>query len=513
MKAFLMHRDQDFDLRQPLPWNEQALTQDLGLNVLFGAMAQGDSFMFEVARRAILGGLADIEAIGYRQSALRDCVSHEAVVREIYEIAVETIEQEKKSFWSFWTPRYAEGILHRGVDALKLLVPMLRRLRAVVDRYGGRFQSPAFVRLFATLRAELSDDYFSTVEVHLRRLQFPGGVLVSAQLGEGNKGTGYVLRKGPDRRKSWLKRILSRRPPLTYQLHPRDETGARALAEVRDQGVNLVGNALAQSTDHILSFFHMLRAELAFYVGCLNLHRQLEEKGAPWCLPGPTAAGDRTYCARDLYDVCLALSMTQRVVGNHVSADGKDLMVITGANQGGKSTFLRSAGLAQLMMQAGMFVPARSFSAELCDGLVTHYKREEDTAMESGKLDEELNRMSRIADKIGRNAMVLCNESFAATNEREGSELAGEITRALVESGVKVLFVTHLYAFARAFYDKRMANAIFLRAERQPDGARTFRVIEGEPLQTSYGKDLYEQIFATRGSTETRAAPQPLAGL
>jgi DNA mismatch repair ATPase MutS len=132
--------------------------------------------------------------------------------------------------------------------------------------------------------------------------------------------------------------------------------------------------------------------------------------------------------------------------------------------------------------------------------------------MESGKLDEELNRMSRIADKIGRNAMVLCNESFAATNEREGSELAGEITRALVESGIKVLFVTHLYAFARAFYDKRMANAIFLRAERRPDGARTFRVVESEPLQTSYGKDLYEQIFATGGSTETRAAPQPLSG-
>ena len=124
--------------------------------------------------------------------------------------------------------------------------------------------------------------------------------------------------------------------------------------------------------------------------------------------------------------------------------------------------------------------------------------------MESGKLDEELSRMSEIADHIDRNTMVLFNESFAATNEREGSEIAMQITRALVESGVRVLFVTHLYPFARAFYDKSMDNVLFLLAERQADGVRTFRLIEGEPLQTSYGKDLYERVFADRIPTEVR---------
>ena len=64
--------------------------------------------------------------------------------------------------------------------------------------------------------------------------------------------------------------------------------------------------------------------------------------------------------------------------------------MITGANQGGKSTFLRSVGLAQLMMQCGMFVAAESLRASVGQRLFTHYKREEDAAMESGKLDEEL---------------------------------------------------------------------------------------------------------------------------
>lgn len=106
-----------------------------------------------------------------------------------------------------------------------------------------------------------------------------------------------------------------------------------------------------------------------------------------------------------------------------MNADERELAIITGANTGGKSTFLRSVGLSQLMMQCGMFVPAKSLSANLCDGLFTHYKREEDTTMESGKLDEELSRMSGIIENITANSMLLFNESFTATNEREGSEI------------------------------------------------------------------------------------------
>jgi DNA mismatch repair ATPase MutS len=195
--------------------------------------------------------------------------------------------------------------------------------------------------------------------------------------------------------------------------------------------------------------------------------------------------------------------MKQKVIGNDINADNKDLVIITGANQGGKTTFLRSIGLAQLMMQCGMFVPAESFSANVCNGLSTHFKREEDVTMKSGKLDEELKRMSEIADHLTSNSMLLFNESFAATNEREGSEIARQITSALLEKDIKVFFVTHQYEFAHRYYGQKMDNAIFLRAERQADGTRTFKLVVGEPWQTSYGEDLYNRIFGTdKGSAQ-----------
>jgi DNA mismatch repair ATPase MutS len=147
------------------------------------------------------------------------------------------------------------------------------------------------------------------------------------------------------------------------------------------------------------------------------------------------------------------------------------------------------------MMQCGMFAPAESFCSNACGSLFTHYKREEDATMKSGKLDEELSRMSDIVDNIKSNSMVLFNESFTATNEREGSEIARQIICALLEKRIKVFFVTHLYGFAHGFYDTKTESAIFLRAERQIDGGRTFKINEGEPLQTSYGEDLYNRIF------------------
>ena len=124
--------------------------------------------------------------------------------------------------------------------------------------------------------------------------------------------------------------------------------------------------------------------------------------------------------------------------------------------------------------------------------------------MTSGKFDEELARMSGIADALTPGSLLLFNESFAATNEREGSEIARQIVRALLETRVKIFFVTHLYEFAHAFWEDKLDNAAFLRAERRADGQRTFKLLLGEPLETSFGADLYQEVFDD--AVETRPA-------
>lgn len=507
MKAFLFYPDRDVDLQQPLPKQAPVLMQDLELETLFGAMARGDRFVWDVVKHVVLSSVNDREVIRHRQQILQDCLSNAAVVKDIYAIAVEAITNEKKDFWGL-SSKYPDIVLHRSMRVLQMFVELLRKVRTLAETHADSFTSNGFTMFFAMLKRELDEDFFTSVRHHLEALEFRSGVLMSAGLGQGNKGVQYVLRKPPEKPQRWIEQFFVERPPAySFAIADRDESGVRALTDLKNRGINLVANALAQSVDHILSFFTMVRTELAFYLGCLNLHEQLTQLGMPLAFPLPAASDERRHTFRGLYDICLALTMNQRAVTNDMQADDKDLVIITGANQGGKSTFLRSIGLAQLMMQCGMFVPAESFCANLCSGLFTHYKRKEDATMRSGKLDEELSRMSEIVDAIRPDALVLFNESFAATNEREGSEIARQITCALLEKRIQVFFVTHLYEFAHGLFEQHMANALFLRAERQADGTRTFKLCEGEPLQTSYGVDVYHQIF--KGHQEPERGKRP----
>ncbi len=494
MKVLLMHPDRDFDPDQDLPSQEASLTRDLELNTLCEIMAQGDRFLFDVARQAILSSLDTRETIFYRQEILKDCLRHPDIVRQIYSIPLRSIKNKQRRWMGIFT-HHPTGILNSAGEMLSMFVVLLRDLKAIADKHAEQFESRGLQIFFTMIRQELDDDYFIVMENHLKELKFRGGVLLRAELGKGNKGTNYILCK-PDRQKrNWVKRLLAGSlPTYSFTLHPRDNAGARALGELKNKGVNLVANAVAQSADHINDFFNMLRLELAFYIGCLNLHEQLVLLGEQISFPLPVPVDKRRHSFTGLYDISLALTMKQKVVSNDMEADNKDLIVVTGANQGGKSTFLRSIGLAQLMMQCGMFVPATSFSANICHGLFTHFKREEDATMESGKFDEELGRMSAIIDEIRPHALILFNESFSATNEREGSEITGQIVHALMEEHIKIIFVTHLYEFAHDFYTLKKKNVLFLRAERKSDGQRTFKLHAGKPLQTSYGIDLLKEL-------------------
>jgi hypothetical protein len=493
MKTFLMHPDRDFNAEPPSPKLPIRFAQDIELNVLLDAAAAGDRYLFDIMAAACNGAwMSDLATVRYRQEILKDCIANPSIVRQFYAIAIEPFGRERS--WNFsLSGRDASSMVASGVRTLQSCLEVLGRLRDTCSPTADRFSSPGFRQFVDTLQRDLDDGYLEAARADLSNLTFRSGLLLSAQVGDGGKGVGTMLRKPQPRDLSWMRRALTPgAQSFTLQLAPRDEAGARAFGELQNRGLVLISDAVYQSAEHVLSFIKALRAELAFYVGCLNLKERLEQIGESINFP-VASDQDRQFQCRNLRDVCLALTMQRPVVGNDVDANGKLLVIITGANRGGKSTFLRSVGLAQLMLQSGLFVTADAFSSSLRTGLFTHYKRQEDRAMRSGKFDEELVRMSGIADQIHRGALVLFNESFAATHEREGSEIARQIVSALRENDITVFFVSHMYEFARSFLDD--PRALFLRADRGEDGARSFRLREAKPLPKSFGIDLYQRIF------------------
>ncbi len=492
MKAHLLYPDRDFDFAAGLPRGYEDLVQDLELTTVLRAMANGDDYLYDVSARVLLTSLTDPAQILYRQRILADCIAEPAVVREMYQIAVGALA-DRRGVWGYFSSQYPSSILAGALNHLELLIARLRQLRKVADEQAAKFSSAGFTTLFGTLQRELDDDYFDTLRRHLKQLRFRDGVPMSMQLDRDNSGIDYVLRSTVSKR-NWRELVgIQPRSVYSFSIPPRDEAGAQALSDMTGRGLNMVANAAAQSADHVTSYFTMLRAELGFYVSCLNLRDQLTAAGQVVAFPDPKDADACEFSCADLRDASLALR-ADYVVGNDVDADGKSLVVITGANSGGKSTFLRSAGLAQLMTQAGLFVTARSLRASVCAGVFTHFIREEDAEMVSGRLDEELKRMSVIADWLAPHCLVMFNESFAATNEREGSEIGRQVVRALLETGIRVFFVTHQFDLADGFRRELPDSTLFLRAPRQLDGRRTFKLVVADPLPTSYGEDIYFRI-------------------
>ncbi len=406
---------------------------------------------------------------------LADCLAQPEIIRQMYAVAVGALE-DKRQLWGGYGGSYqnASSNLTGAVRHLEAYVARLRQLRKIAEDHAGKFRSDGLRTLFVTLLRELDDEYFDEISDHLRQLRFRSGVLISAELDRDNSRTGFVLRDPGGARRGWKERLgIAPRSSYSFILPPRDEAGAEILADLTSRGINLVANAAAPVRGPHRQLFHHAAGRAGFLRQLPQPCRPAGSQGGTGHVPEPAQPSPPAFSCTDLRDACLELQSPSPVVGNDVQAAGKPLIIITGANSGGKSTFLRSVGVAQLMMQCGLFVTARSFQANVIRRIFTHFIREEDASMASGRLDDELRRMSVIASRVRPHCLVLFNESFAGTNEREGAEIGYQIVRALLDAEITVFFVTHRFAFAERFHRQYARSTLFpqgrARARRPPE--------------------------------------------
>ena len=174
----------------------------------------------------------------YRQQVLADCLANRAAVQQMYNIAsaVDGIELRRKVFLGGLNSRDPDLILRRSVRILELLTTTLRRLSNLSDEHAGRFSSTGFRQLFAMLTEQLSDHYLAQVDEYLGEFHLPRGVLLSAQLGDGNKGDRHVLHQ-PPRRSLWARLSGSRADNSAgagrgFVIDDSDLAGAQALSKL-----------------------------------------------------------------------------------------------------------------------------------------------------------------------------------------------------------------------------------------------------------------------------------------
>ncbi|MEM0128038.1 MAG: hypothetical protein QXO03_03005 [Thermoplasmatales archaeon] len=502
LSPHLLYRNADFDFEQELPPEHVEMFADIGINIIVESMARGDKKIKDACEKVLFRGITDLKEIRYRQEVVRDALDNTDTVRRIFSMLNDAVDKARKQL--FWlgssNPEYS---LHESVSIMKLYVSVLEDLRKAAETSYNSFTSEGFRNLFSQIINEFNDGYISKVKENLSRLEFPYGVKVIGKLSRDCEPTELKLVKPELRHRRGLNLARLGERKLTYVLPERDESGFQELANIRNKSLMPVTVALKYASENLLNFINGLISEFAFLIGCINLHEDIGKIGASTVFPDPKPQDENALGFEGLYDISLLIKLGGNVVSNSLPFGNQKLIMITGANRGGKSTFLRSVGQSLIMMKAGIYVAANGYTASTFSNIQTHFKREEEKEMTMGKLDEELDRMDKILNRLSNGSVVLFNESFAATNAIEASQIAKEIITGLVENGVRIIFVTHLYELASLFLDKPHEYVRFLVAERLESGERTFRIIGGIPTATSYAEDLFKNIFKPGGEGGT----------
>ena len=494
MKVHLLFQNKDYDPKNEISPQEQAVCEDLELDTLVSAMSGDDEFLATTIRPLLYCSLLHEEEILYRQEILRDSLTHASLVQELYSLAVAGWENKAAQDYMIFG-HSPTMLLERAVLELEGELPILASLRDLAEKSLPVMKTPGWQTFFQMLQQELTREYLQGLQKLLQELHFPQGLLVRVHPGIKLTAEAHTVCQIPDTpSEGWFKKLRKRfRPTKRFSivLAERDESGHQILSEMLNTAVAGTAATVAACQEHVRAFFASLRTELAFYLGCLRLAKRLNEKGIALSFPILDPAVN--FSCQELSNITLALRMTTSPVTNTINAETYPLVMITGANQGGKTTFLRSLGQARIMMGCGMFVAAAYFRGEI-GRIFTHFRREEDQQMKSGKFDEELQRMNDLIDCLHAGDLLLLNESSAATNEREGSAIALEILQALYSCGIKVAFVTHFYALAHTLQQSEQP-ILFLRAGCRPDGKRTFAMETGKAMRTSFGMHIYHNVF------------------
>lgn len=486
MKVNLMYQEQDFVFNEK-ERQDDTLIKDLELDRILEVMSGKDLYVKAVCTKVLLTPLATMEEINFRQEIARDCLEHPEEVRQLYAFC-DKLDEKKRAVWGILSSVYSSATFSNAVEIVQIYMNGFKKICCMIDQKIQYFHSKGFLNFSASMKEELPDEYIEDTFKLLKELKNEKEMYISAQFGENLQGVFYTYRR-KTKSDTYLRWLIA---PV-YTIADRDERGEEDISRRKDKAIDEAANALAQTAEHMEHFFEQLKCETAFYVGIINLYENIKKLGLPFCFPEMTDPCEKTRSWTDLGDLSLALLKQSKIVGNQIEPCKKQLYIITGANQGGKTTFLRSIGQAQLMAQSGMFVCASQFQSPIKTQIYTHFKKEEDTTIKSGRLDEEMDRMSKIVDVIQKHALVLFNESFSSTNEREGSKIFQQITEALLESEIEIFSVTHLYTYAMEF--QKEGKAEYLIAERKENGERSFSIVPGVPKETAFSKDIYKKIF------------------
>jgi DNA mismatch repair protein MutS2 len=253
--------------------------------------------------------------------------------------------------------------------------------------------------------------------------------------------------------------------------------------------------------DALITLFQV-RRDIEFYLAALGLRDLAQKHGLPVCLPSLTAPPAVREAPADshfesLYNPLLLLE-ERAPRPSDLTIGGRAQLIVTGPNSGGKTRLLQAVGLAQLLAQAGFFVPARSARLTIRSGLFVSVVEEATADAREGRLGTELMRIRTLFEKLAWGSLVIVDELCSGTNPSEAEEIFSLVLSQLAELEPQTIVTTHFLHFAANLaQDPSLPRLEFLQVELDETQTPTFGFVPGVAT-TSLARKTAERLGVTR---------------
>jgi len=236
--------------------------------------------------------------------------------------------------------------------------------------------------------------------------------------------------------------------------------------------------------------------EVHFYLAYLDYIAPLRSHGLPFCYP--EVSSTKQVAAEATFDLALAATLAANgtaVIGNDIELrEGERVLVVTGPNQGGKTTFARTFGQLHILANLGLLVPGSCARLFAPDELFTHFEREENVTDLRSKLEDDLLRVHDILGRCTGDSILVLNEVFTSTTLADAEKLGKWVLRQLLEKDLLGVYVTFVDELSRL--DARVVSMMSTVDPGDP-ATRTYRVVRKPADGLAYALAIAEKYGVT----------------